>query len=130
MKLLIDSAELHVQAVSRDAEGMVREAKKIVGKLGEHTFVKIPSVPEGFKAMKLITGQGIHVTATAVYTPTQAFLAAKAGAIRRHLDELYAQCPYRVPRAQVVACEFHNDANLIGALQCFLADNFCIKQAS
>lgn len=41
--------------------------------------------------------------------------------IRCHLDELYAQCPYRLPHAQVVACQFHNDANLIGALQCFLA---------
>lgn len=43
------------------------------------------------------------------------------GHIREHLDELYRQCPYRVPHAQVVACQFHNDANLIGALHCFLA---------
>lgn len=42
--------------------------------------------------------------------------------IRAHLEDLYAHCPYQVPHAQVVACQFHNDANLIGALQCFLAD--------
>lgn len=42
--------------------------------------------------------------------------------IRNNLKELYAKCPYHVPHADVVACKFQNDANLIGALQCFLAD--------
>lgn len=40
--------------------------------------------------------------------------------IRRNLDQLYTACPYAIPRAQVVACQFRNDANLIGALQCYL----------
>lgn len=40
--------------------------------------------------------------------------------IRAHLDAMYAACPYQVPRAEVVACRFQNDANLIGAVQCFL----------
>lgn len=73
-------AELHVQAVSREADGMLKEAKRIVLELGENTFVKIPSVPEGFKAMKMLREEGISVTATVVYTPMQAFLAAKSGA--------------------------------------------------
>ncbi len=42
--------------------------------------------------------------------------------IRNNLKELYAKCPYHVPHAEVVACKFQNDANLIGALQCFLAE--------
>lgn len=75
-----EGAELHVQAVSREAAGMVKEAKRIVSELGKNTFVKIPSVPEGFKAMKMLQEEGILVTATAVYTPMQAFLAAKCGA--------------------------------------------------
>ena len=41
--------------------------------------------------------------------------------LRRHLRELYAVCPYNIPQAQVVACKFQNDANLIGALQFYLA---------
>ena len=40
--------------------------------------------------------------------------------IKNNLTELYAGCPYQVPHAEVVSCEFQNDANLIGALQCFL----------
>ena len=41
--------------------------------------------------------------------------------IRNNLKELYAECPYHVPHAEVVSCKFQNDANLVGALQCYLA---------
>lgn len=73
-------AELHAQAVSKDAAGMVREAERIVSELGEGTFIKIPAVQEGFKAMKMLREKGMRVTATVIYTPMQAFLAAKCGA--------------------------------------------------
>ena len=75
-----EEAELHVQAVSREALGMIKEARRIVSELGKSTYVKIPSVPEGFKAMKMLREEEIRITATAVYTPMQAFLAAKCGA--------------------------------------------------
>ena len=75
-----DEAELHVQVTARAAEGMVEDAHKIIKELGKSTFVKIPSVPEGFKAMMALHGEGVKLTATAIYTPMQAFLAAKAGA--------------------------------------------------
>lgn len=75
-----DSRELHAQVIARDAEGMVADAHRIVSELGENTFPKIPSVPEGFKAMRILTAEGHKVTATAIYTPMQAFLAAKSGA--------------------------------------------------
>lgn len=73
-------AELHVQAVARTAEGMVEDAHRIIAELGKNTYVKIPSVPEGFRAMKILTEEGISVTATAIYTPLQGFLAGKCGA--------------------------------------------------
>lgn len=41
--------------------------------------------------------------------------------IKNNLKTLYAKCPYHVPQAEVVSCKFQNDANLVGALQCFLA---------
>lgn len=75
-----DKQELHVQVVAKDAEGMIKDAHRIVEELGANTFVKVPSVPEGFKAMKELHKEGIALTATAVYTPMQAFLAAKSGA--------------------------------------------------
>ncbi len=73
-------AELHVQVVSKEANDMVKEAHRIVEELGSNTYVKVPSVPEGFKAMKMLHAEGISITATAIYTPMQAFLAAKCGA--------------------------------------------------
>ena len=73
-------ADLHVQATAKTAEGMVEDAHYILEQLGENTFIKIPAVQEGFKAMKILVEENIRVTATAIYTPMQGFLAAKAGA--------------------------------------------------
>ncbi len=73
-------ADLHVQALALDAEGMVKDAHRIVRELGEGTLVKIPCIPEGFKAMKQLTKEGIRTTGTAIYTAMQAYLAAKSGA--------------------------------------------------
>lgn len=73
-------AELHVQAVAKTAEGMIEDAHRIIAELGTNTYVKIPAVPEGFKAMKELNKEGILITATAIYTPLQGFLAGKCGA--------------------------------------------------
>ena len=68
------------EIVGKDGEGMIEEAKVIREKLGENTFVKVPTTPQGLKAMKALAAEGVNITATAIYTPMQAFLAAKAGA--------------------------------------------------
>lgn len=73
-------ADLHVQAVSRTADRMVEEGHKIAVVLGKNTYIKIPAIPEGLKAIRILSGEGYHVTATAIYTIQQAFLAGKAGA--------------------------------------------------
>ena len=73
-------AELHVQVVSTTAEEMIKEGRKIEQMLGNNTYVKIPSIPEGLRAMQILSSEGYHITATAIYTPMQAYLAAKAGA--------------------------------------------------
>lgn len=75
-----DEGELHVQVIAKDAEGMIEDAKHIADILGKNTYVKIPSVKEGYKAMKALKKMGYRITATAIYTPLQAILAAKCGA--------------------------------------------------
>lgn len=72
--------ELFVQVVSEKAEDMVEEAHRIVAELGDTTLIKIPCVPEGFKAMKMLKAEGIRFIGTAIYTAMQGFLAAKCGA--------------------------------------------------
>ena len=75
-----EETELHVQVVANVADGMVDDAHRIVKELGANTYVKVPSIPEGFKAMKALAKENINITATAIYTPMQAYLAAKCGA--------------------------------------------------
>ncbi len=75
-----NEAELHAQVLSLTAEEMIKEAHKIVEILGKNTYIKVPSIPEGFKAMKALKKEGFNITATAIYTPMQAYLAAKSGA--------------------------------------------------
>lgn len=75
-----EDAELHVQAVSQRAEDMVEEGIHIAEMLGKNTYIKIPAVKEGLKAIRILSHEGYRVTATAIYTPQQAFLAGKAGA--------------------------------------------------
>lgn len=73
-------AELHVQVVAQDAAGMLEDAHRIQRELGMNTYVKVPTTREGLKAMKALKAEGANVTATAIYTQMQAFLAGKAGA--------------------------------------------------
>ena len=77
---IIGEDELFVQAVSTEAEKMVHEAERILSALGERTLIKIPCMPEGYKAMKLLSERHIRFIGTAVYTPMQGILAAKCGA--------------------------------------------------
>lgn len=79
-ELIGPNAELHVQVISKKAEDMVKEGSKIAEILGKNTYIKVPSVPEGLKAMRMLSGERYKVTATAIYTPMQAFLAGKSGA--------------------------------------------------
>lgn len=74
-------ALLFAQALALTAEGMVEDAHRILEICGrKNTIVKIPSIPEGFKAIRMLKEEGIPTCGTVVYTPMQAFLAAKAGA--------------------------------------------------
>ena len=72
-------AELHAQIISKDAQGMIKEAYKMREVLGENTFIKIPVIPEGLKAIKALAKEGVNITGTAIYNQMQGFLAGKAG---------------------------------------------------
>ncbi|MCE4050089.1 MULTISPECIES: transaldolase family protein [Bacillaceae] len=72
--------ELFVQTIADKAENIVEEAKYIQKSLQGNIVIKIPVTSEGLKAIKLLSGIGIRTLATTVYTPLNAYLAAKAGA--------------------------------------------------
>ncbi len=77
--LEIVDGPVSLETVSLDAEGMIREGK-MLAELGENVVVKIPMTPEGLKAVQALESEGIPTNVTLVFSPTQALLAAKAGA--------------------------------------------------
>jgi transaldolase len=68
-----------LETVSRDAKGMVEEGRKLA-ELGDNVVVKIPMTPEGMIAVQELESEGIPTNVTLVFSPTQALIAAKAGA--------------------------------------------------
>ena len=67
------------EVVSKDVDGMIREAK-LVSKLHKNIVVKIPATVEGFEALNVVAKEGIKVNFTVLYTANQALAAAKLGA--------------------------------------------------
>ncbi len=67
------------EVVSETAEGMMKEARELAA-LRSNIVVKIPLIPEGLKATRMCTEEGIKTNVTLCFSATQALLAAKAGA--------------------------------------------------
>lgn len=71
---------LHVQVLAATADQMLKEADAILNRIDENVYIKIPTTEEGLKAMMQLKAKGIGVTATAIYTKIQGFMAIMAGA--------------------------------------------------
>lgn len=71
--------DVSAEVVSTDFQGMVSEAKHLIT-LAPNVVVKIPMIPEGLRATKAVSAQGIRVNMTLVFSANQGLLAAKAGA--------------------------------------------------
>jgi transaldolase len=67
------------EVVATDYAGMVREGREIAT-IDPHMVVKVPFTRDGMKACKTLSGEGTHVNVTLIFSPTQAWLAAKVGA--------------------------------------------------
>ena len=70
---------VNAEAVSLDAEGMVREGLEW-RKIAENIVVKIPMTLEGLKAIRTLSEQRAPTNCTLIFNPIQALMAAKAGA--------------------------------------------------
>lgn len=70
---------ISAEVVATDCEGIVKEGKELAA-INKNIVVKIPLIAEGLKATKVLTDEGIGVNVTLCFSPTQALLAAKAGA--------------------------------------------------
>ncbi len=75
----IVNGPISAEAVSMKADDMIKEAKGL-SKIHKNIVVKIPMTPDGLKAVKKLSADGIKTNVTLIFSPSQALLAAKAGA--------------------------------------------------
>jgi transaldolase len=75
----IVSGPVSAEAISMEAKAMVSEAEEL-SRIAKNIVIKIPLTKEGLKAVKILSGKGIKTNVTLCFSPSQALLAAKAGA--------------------------------------------------
>lgn len=73
------SGPVSAEVISVECAGMVEEARKLA-KIAENVVIKIPCIPEGLKAVKILSAESIKTNVTLVFSMSQALLAARAGA--------------------------------------------------
>jgi transaldolase len=70
---------VNVEVTGITHEEIVKEAK-VLATWGDEIVIKIPINPEGLKAVKSLSAEGIRTNVTLLFSASQAILAAKAGA--------------------------------------------------
>jgi transaldolase len=68
-----------LEVIGTESERMIEEAHQLK-KYGQNVVVKIPMIPEGLKALRTLSAEGLSTNVTLVFSASQALLAAKAGA--------------------------------------------------
>jgi transaldolase len=71
--------DVSAEVISTNLEDMVSEGRKLA-QIADNVVVKIPLIPEGLGAVKQLSKDGIRTNVTLCFSPTQAILAAQAGA--------------------------------------------------
>lgn len=75
----IIKGDVSLEVISTEYSEMIEEGKRL-RQYGKNVVVKVPMTPDGLKACKYLSSEGIPVNVTLVFSPNQALLAAKSGA--------------------------------------------------
>jgi len=75
----IVDGDISAEVVSTDCEGILREGRELA-KINKNIVIKVPLIKDGLKAVKTFDSEGIKTNVTLCFSPSQALLAAKAGA--------------------------------------------------
>ena len=75
----IVEGDVSAEVVSTTYDDMVAEGRDIAA-IADNVVVKIPLIKDGIKAIKTFSDEGIKTNCTLCFSPTQALIAAKAGA--------------------------------------------------
>ncbi len=77
--LALVDGPVSAEVISTDYEGILKEAREYAS-IHHNIVVKVPLIKEGLKAVKTLSAEGIRTNVTLCFSPSQALLAAKAGA--------------------------------------------------
>jgi len=77
--LEIVDGPVSAEVIATDYEGILKEAREYAS-IHQNIVVKVPLIKEGLKAVKTLSDENINTNVTLCFSPTQALLAAKAGA--------------------------------------------------
>jgi transaldolase len=75
----IVDGDISAEVVSVDCEGILKEGRELA-RIHKNIVIKVPLIKEGLKAVKIFSEEGIKTNVTLCFSPSQALLAAKAGA--------------------------------------------------
>jgi transaldolase len=76
---IVKNGEISAEVVSTDTANILREAREITT-WHPNVIVKIPTIPDGVRALSILSKEGIRVNMTLVFSAPQALIVAKAGA--------------------------------------------------
>jgi transaldolase len=76
---IMQGGDVSAEVVSTDTEGMLREGRELAT-WHRSIVVKLPTIPDGVRALSILSKEGIRVNMTLVFSAPQALLVAKAGA--------------------------------------------------
>lgn len=77
--LAIVDGPVSAEVISTDYNGILKEAHELA-KIHHNIVIKVPLIKEGLKAVRTLSSENIRTNVTLCFSPSQALLAAKAGA--------------------------------------------------
>lgn len=77
--LAIVDGPVSAEVISTDYDGILKEAHEL-SKIHHNIVIKVPLIKEGLKAVRTLSNENIKTNVTLCFSPSQALLAAKAGA--------------------------------------------------
>ncbi|WP_444658361.1 fructose-6-phosphate aldolase [Caproiciproducens sp. R2] len=132
-QIIGEAKTLHMQVIAETCDEILADAHAILQHVDQKVYIKVPTTEEGLKAMRILKTEGVGVTATAIYSKLQGFMAIAAGvdfiapyynrmenmdidscatisAFRQMIDENKAS-------TKILAASFKNTAQVTSALQ-------------
>lgn len=133
-KIIGQEKSLHVQVTAETADDIISEAYAITDKIDKDVYIKIPVTVEGLSAIRTLKKENFNITATAIYTKMQGFLAMEAGAdfiapyynrmqnLDINSDETIASFAEAIARynysTRILAASFKNMGQVNRAIEC------------